>query len=356
MKIIKITGNKNAAGKARIFRVCATLLLSGLLLFSGGCGRDAGKDPTGIKTEEDGPEAEADKAAPVPGGEQEMLLAGAEREMAEPETEAEVPPPEAEDESPAPAPEAEAEILRFVDVFGEEYETKIDPGIPKHSYDLSLFKREGQALTYEDEGHTSSLGVDVSHHQGKIDWNRVAGQGFSFAILRIGYRGYGTEGKLGEDREFRENLKGAKAAGLRVGVYFFAQAVNEEEAREEAAFVLNLLDGEELDLPVVYDPETILDAPARTDDVSPEQFTANTAVFCEAVREAGYEPMIYANMLWEAFELDLKRLESIPVWYADYEPLPQTPYAFKMWQYSNEGQVNGIAGACDLDILIENPA
>ena len=109
---------------------------------------------------------------------------------------------------------------------------------------------------------------------------------------------------------------------------------------------------EKLDLPVVYDPESILDAEARTDDVSGEQFTKNTVAFTKAIKDAGYEPMVYSNMLWEAFELDLKELPDIPIWYADYEPLPQTPYDFTMWQYSNEGNVKGISGVVDLDIQL----
>ena len=246
--------------------------------------------------------------------------------------------------------EQEKEILHFVDVFGEEYEVEIDPDIPKHGYDLNAFIHDGQDLTYDDDKWTSRMGIDVSHHQGNIDWKAVASQGFEFAILRIGYRGYGEEGKVCPDTKFKEYIRGAKEAGLDVGVYFFAQAINEDEAREEAEFVLKTLDGEELDLPVVYDPESILDAEARTDDVTGEQFTKNTAVFLKTIADAGYEPMVYSNMLWEAYELDLKELEGIPVWYADYEPLPQTPYDFTMWQYSNEGNVNGISGVCDLDI------
>lgn len=248
--------------------------------------------------------------------------------------------------------EQEKDILHFVDVFGEEYEVEIDPDIPKHDYDLDAFVRDGDKLTYDDDKYTSRLGIDVSHHQGNIDWQAVASQGFEFAILRIGYRGYGEEGKVCPDTKYAEYIRGAKDAGMDVGVYFFAQAVNEDEAREEAEFVLKTLDGEKLDLPVVYDPESILDAEARTDDVTGEQFTKNTKVFLETVAEAGYEPMVYSNMLWEAYELDLKELEGIPVWYADYEPLPQTPYDFSMWQYYNEGTVNGISGACDLDIQL----
>ena len=110
--------------------------------------------------------------------------------------------------------------------------------------------------------------------------------------------------------------------------------------------------GYELQLPVVFDPESILDVPSRTDDVSGKQFTDNTIVFCEQVHSAGYTPMVYSNMLWEAFEFDMERLSlyGYPFWYADYEQLPQTPYAFDIWQYSCEGRVDGISGPVDLDL------
>ena len=135
-------------------------------------------------------------------------------------------------------------------------------------------------------------------------------------------------------------------------MYFFAQAVNENEAEEEADFVLNILNGRKLELPVTYDPESILNDTARTDNVTKEQFTKNAVTFCNRINDAGYKPMIYANMLWEAFELDLTKLSDVPVWYADYETLPQTPYNYEYWQYSNEGKVPGVQGNCDLDIQI----
>ena len=239
-------------------------------------------------------------------------------------------------------------VLKFRDVFGEEYETVINPDVPANEYDPNAFSFDGQKVKYLDGNYM--LGVDVSHHQGNIDWSKVKAAGYDFAILRIGYRGYGQTGSLNADKMFESYYSDAKAAGLKVGIYFFAQAINEAEAKEEGEFVLNILDDRELDLPVVYDPESILDDDARTDDVTGEQFTKNTQVFCKSIAEAGYQPMIYANMLWEAFELDLSQLLEYPVWYADYEPIPQTPYAFRCWQYSNTGTVEGIEGEVDLDI------
>lgn len=246
---------------------------------------------------------------------------------------------------------AEEKTLVFRDVFGEKYTTTVDPKVPANPYDSSAFVHDGDRLSYTGEGYSYQLGIDVSYHQGKIDWEKVAAEGYQFAILRIGYRGYGQSGSLNADKMFSSYYEGAKKAGLMVGVYFYAQAINEKEAREEARFVLKLLGKRKPDLPVVYDPENVLDDTARTDDVTPEQFTANAKAFCERIKKAGLEPMIYANMLWEAFQLDLSKLP-YPLWYADYEEVPQTPYNFQIWQYRNEGKVNGIQGDCDLNIRL----
>ncbi len=242
------------------------------------------------------------------------------------------------------------DILKFVDVFGQEYETVINPAVPKHDYNNDCFIRNSSFLTYEDESYTSRIGIDVSRYQGRINWAKVKEQGIEFVFIRIGYRGYGKAGNINLDQRFYENIEGAQAAGIDVGVYFFSQAINEDDPLEEAAFVAESLKGYELQLPVVYDPESILDDVARTDDVSGEQFTKNAIVFCNSIREKGYEPMIYSNMLWEAFEFDLSQLTDIPIWYADYEVFPQTPYHFVFWQYTNEGKINGIAGLMDIDI------
>lgn len=246
--------------------------------------------------------------------------------------------------------DAETETMCFVDAYGEEYETEIRPEIKKHAYDWTKLEQTDGNPAYEDESYISRRGIDVSAYQGEIDWERVKSSGITFAFLRIGYRGYGTEGKLCVDERFLDNLKGAQAAGVDVGVYFFSQAISEKEALEEAGFVLELLDGVSLQLPVVYDPERIRNDEARTDYVTGEQFTKNTFVFCQAIEAAGYEPMIYSNMVWEAFEYDLVQLDKLPVWYADYEAVPQTPYEFSFWQYSESGQVEGIEGNVDLNL------
>lgn len=241
------------------------------------------------------------------------------------------------------------EILHFVDVYGEEYEVEINPNVPKHTYQPEYFSRDGELLSYEDDAYTSQLGIDVSHYQGNIDWSQVKSDGYEFAFIRLGYRGYVT-GEICLDRNFYQNIENAQSCGMDVGVYFFSQAISEEEAIEEANFVIQALSEYNLQLPVVYDPESILDDESRTDNISGEQFTKNTIAFCQTIQDAGFKPMIYCNMLWEAYELDLTQLTDYPIWYADYESLPQTPYYFTFWQYSETGTVAGIDAATDLNI------
>lgn len=240
--------------------------------------------------------------------------------------------------------------FRYVDALGEWHDTTIDPDVRLHNYNWNFLTNDESGIFYEDDNYTIRRGIDVSYYQGNIDWSKVRSAGYDFAILRIGFRGYGEAGTLKTDEAFHTNIVNAQAAGLDVGVYFFAQAINEMEAVEEAEYVIQILDGYELQLPVVYDPELIRNDEARTDNVTGEQFTLNTIAFCERIREAGFDPMVYSNMVWEADLFDMERLQVYPFWYADYEPVPQTPYDFTIWQYSETGSVDGIEGNVDLNI------
>lgn len=241
-------------------------------------------------------------------------------------------------------------MLEFVDVHGEIHQMEVNSNVAPNLYDNQGFLHNGNRMSYGGEDYSYRLGIDVSHYQGEIDWQKVKAAGIEFVFVRLGYRGYGQEGVLKLDTNFEKNMKGARAAGLDVGVYFFAQAVNETEAIEEAEFVLEHLMEYDLQMPIVYDPESVLHEEARTDNVTEEQFTKNTKAFCETIEKSGYDAMIYCNMTWQAFKLDLEELEEYPIWYADYEEYPQTPYHFDIWQYSNEGSVDGIQGNVDLNI------
>lgn len=203
------------------------------------------------------------------------------------------------------------------------------------------YVQNGQVISYK--------GIDVSKHQGEIDWSKVAADGVKFAFIRVGNRGYGS-GAIVEDAQFEANIKGAISNGIQVGVYFFSQAINEEEAKEEAAFVLEKIAPYKVQCPVVLDVEKVADSEARMNKISSEQRTANTLVFLETVKEAGYEVMLYHNMEMGLLMLDLAQFEEYNKWFAYYNKEIYYPYAFDVWQYSDKGRVNGISGDVDLNI------
>ena len=200
------------------------------------------------------------------------------------------------------------------------------------------------------EGYSVEMGVDVSEHQGEIDWAAVKKAGVDFAILRAGYRGYGESGRLVEDACFRENLRGALAAGIPVGVYFFSQAVTPEEAEEEADFLLGLLadsSREEIALPVFFDWEDISHDEARTDGLDGETITACAIAFCERVAAAGYTPGLYAYRYLAYFNYDLPRLANYPLWVGALGAESDFYYAHEFWQNAVAEGVSGISGPVD---------
>ena len=230
-------------------------------------------------------------------------------------------------------------------------ETSDAKGRTYHSYDWRNLKHDGDRLTYEDEHYTSAQGIDVSSHQDEIDWQAVSEDGIEFVFLRVGYRGY-TEGGLFEDQYFRTNLIGARQAGLKIGVYFFSQAVSAEEAVEEAEFMLEILGDSRLDLPVVFDMEEPENGDTgRTEILSREEQTASALAFMERTAEAGYSVMIYDSSARYEDDYDLTALQGIKKWTARYGDTPDFPYAFEIWQYTDNGSVEGIEGGTDMNIM-----
>lgn len=243
--------------------------------------------------------------------------------------------------------------MSFVDVEGNKYETTILGTVPKHNYDFSYLKNDSNFYQYNDPntGVSAKIGIDVSKYQGKIDWVKVKNSGIEFVIIRLGFRGYGKSGSLNLDEKFKEYIEGALNVGLDVGVYFFSQAITNEEAIEEAEFVLKNIKNYPITLPIIFDTEEIKDVPdARTAGISGEQFTNCCISFCDKIADAGYTPMIYFNMKWQVFTLDVIKLTKYQKWYADYEPIPQSPYEFSIWQYTEKGSVDGITGNVDLNL------
>ena len=235
-----------------------------------------------------------------------------------------------------------------VTIGGQQVE--INPTLPQSELEQAHFtKNEDGSITYSG---AARYGIDVSAHQGEIDWAAVAGDGVEFAFLRIGYRGY-SAGALNLDGQFEANYAGAREQGIDVGVYFFSQAISEEEAREEARQVLSWLEGKEIQCPIVYDWEHIEEDTARTDSVDGETVTACARAFCEEIREAGYDPMIYCNGMLGYLSYDLTQLEDYPLWYAEYEDYPSYAYEVTIWQYTESGTVAGIQGKSDRNIWFQ---
>ena len=246
----------------------------------------------------------------------------------------------------------------FRDVEENEYEAPLLSGVPKCTYDFSKLKTDEEtgykSFHDKENGVTARFGIDVSEFQGEaIDWKQVKDSGVEFVIIRLGYRAYGDTGELVMDAMYEQNIKGALDAGLDVGVYFFSQAVSAAEAVEEAVFVLKHLKPYEITGPVVYDTEEIKWDAARTDKNTDKDFTNFCKVFCDTVEQKGYDTMIYSNMKWMAFTLDMEELTEYDFWYADYHDIPQCPYDYEMWQYSETGAVPGINANVDLNLWFQ---
>ena len=196
----------------------------------------------------------------------------------------------------------------------------------------------------------SYAGVDVSAFQGKVDWKKVKQSGIDFAIIRLGYRGY-ESGKLVEDEYAKINLKNAKEAGLKIGAYFFSQALNIKETDQEIQFMLKILGDTKLDMPIVLDWEIPANT-ARTRNMDARTLTDIQRHFCGFMRDKGYQPMIYFNWHQSEHLYVLHELEDYPFWLALYQDRMTYPWKVEMWQYTDKGKVPGIAGNVDLNVYM----
>lgn len=204
---------------------------------------------------------------------------------------------------------------------------------------------------YTGSEYTTRYGVDVSEHQWDVDWSLVRAAGVDFAMVRLGYRGF-TEGGLFIDPHFENNVKHALANGLDVGVYFFSQATNVQEALEEAELVIQTLRDYNITMPVVFDWEHIEgDSPARTENMDSTVLTDCAVAFCQTVKNAGYDACVYFNRHFGYYEFNLSRLNNYDFWLALPGEYPDFYYKCGMWQYSFDAEVPGIEGPTDVNIL-----
>lgn len=211
------------------------------------------------------------------------------------------------------------------------------------------------SLTHQNRFSSVSkvYGIDVSYYQGNIDWKKVKNSGVEFVIIRVGYRGYGSAGTLVEDPKFKTYLDGATKAGLKVGVYFYTQAITTAEAKAEAKFVLDRIKGYSLQMPVYYDIESVDYDTGRLDSagLSKAQKTALCTAFCDTIIKSGYSAGVYANYTWLNYYIDGAGLgKKYPIWLAHYTSNTNYDQRMDMWQYSGSGTVSGISAYTDVNV------
>lgn len=250
-------------------------------------------------------------------------------------------------------PEADGNMLYHDDIYGDFSAEPLE-GVPLNTLDWeNLELGEDNRYTYYENGEAvSKTGIDVSYHQGDIDWERVAADGIDFAMIRIGYRGY-EKGIMHRDELSESYISGAQAAGIDIGVYFYSQAVSEAEAREEAVYVCGLIKDSEIKYPVVFDWELPDDSEARTLGTTTETLNKCAAAFCQEITDRGYTAMLYSNLKMALTKYDMQTLSAYDFWYVEYKDghnPPSYPYELQMWQYASDGRVDGIDGYVDMNI------
>ncbi len=209
---------------------------------------------------------------------------------------------------------------------------------------------QGARYTFDSNGVLQAgsgvLGIDVSKWNGSIDWNKVRNSGISYVIIRCGYRG-STSGALIEDPTFKTNIKGATAAGLNVGIYFFTQATNEVEAVEEASMTVSLISGYKITYPVFLDVEA---SGGRGDKIDASTRTAVINAYCQTISNSGYAAGVYANKTWLSEKFNPGGIGNARVWLAQYNTTPTYGGKYNLWQYTSKGKVSGISGNVDMNL------
>lgn len=220
----------------------------------------------------------------------------------------------------------------------------VNEDIPRNKYDLSKLTYQKPLMNYYEDGKlVSKCGVDISANQGDVDFSKLKSAGCDFVMLKVGARGY-SSGNIVSDKNFEDNLKAAKKAGLDIGVYFCSQAVSKSEAREEADEVLDAISGYSVKYPVVFVMENVDEDMARIEALDMTDRTQVAKAFMDRVEDAGYQPMIYGDKEWLLTMVDMEDLQDYDVWFAQDSDEPEYPYEFGMWQYDSDASIKGITG------------
>lgn len=273
-------------------------------------------------------------------------------EKAEREKEVERQKEEAEQNDPA----TDGRHTLITNRDGTEEWVLISPYLTKNTFDFTKMEDKAGLKRYMENGRkTSYVGVDISKHTGKVSFDRIKAAGVDYVMIRIGSRGYST-GQISLDENFKENIEGAIAAELDVGIYFYSQAVSQDEAIQEVNFVVQNLEPyrAHVKYPVAFNMGFVSNDRSRIEGLSREDKTTVTSSFMEGIRASGYVPMIYGDKEWLIREIDLTKLQDYDIWLSQEEEIPDYPYRYSMWQYNTDGVVNGIDGGADLNICFVN--
>lgn len=242
--------------------------------------------------------------------------------------------------------------LAIEDKDGKKVFYEILSDVKKNSYDFdSKLQYDSNKISYEDDDIKSTFGIDLSKHNGDVDFAKVKDAGVDFAMLRIGARGYET-GIITLDEKFVDYATGAKTNGIDIGVYFYSQAISKEEAVEEACYAVGATANYGLRYPIAIDIEESGESSARTNKLTVNERTEFVKAFCDTVKQYGGHPIIYANRSMLIKGLNLKELEDYDIWLADMNIPTDYPYEFAMWQYNDSGSIDGIEGKVDYDISL----
>lgn len=235
---------------------------------------------------------------------------------------------------------------------GKDEWVLISPYLAKNTYDFTKMEEKAGLKRYMENGKKISyVGVDISKQTGSVNFAGLKAAGVDYVMIRLGGRGYST-GQITLDESFVENIEGAIAEGLDVGVYFYSQAISQDEAVQEANFVVQNLEPyrNSIKYPVAFDMEFVANDEARIDGLSREDRTTIAVTFMDGIKVSGYIPMFYGDKEWLIKEVDLAKLQDYDVWFAQETDIPDYPYQYAMWQYSSTGVVNGIRGDASLNI------
>ncbi len=243
-----------------------------------------------------------------------------------------------------------------IEVAGDNRERFLVPvreDIRKYEYDEEAFllERNGELRYIKDGKTVSAKGIRVSEAQGRIDWETVAASGVEYAMIRIGARGDGANGRCQTDVNYKRNVKGALEEGIEAGVYFVSRATTVEEAKEEAQFVIKNMKDYEISWPVALDTvEHVGDKKTRASGISAEDRTACAKAFMEEIAAAGYTPVWYADSRWSVLKYNMGELADYDMWYTSSSEDDAYPYHYTMWQYKNDTEIPGISKNAELSM------